>query len=109
MQQRLASAEESLANATADRSQLQQELRSKSDQLMLMQSELKLKSSRMDAAQQQLAAEAGEHEAQRALLQKQLEQLKVQNVQWLAGDFVPNVIITCTICVLLLYLLCWYM
>lgn len=61
----------------AERSQLQQELSSTSDKLMLLESELRLKSSRLEAAQQQLATEAEEHEAEQALLQKQLEQLKV--------------------------------
>lgn len=74
----LNTAESSLATATADRLQLQQELSSKSDQLMLLESELRLKTSRLDAAQQQLATEAEEHAAERALLQRQLEQLMVR-------------------------------
>jgi chromosome segregation ATPase len=75
----LSTAEASLATATADRLQLQQELSSKSDQLMLLESELRLKASRLDAAQQQLATEAEEHAAERALLQRQLEQLMVRS------------------------------
>lgn len=73
----LATAEASLSTVAAERSQIQQELNAKSDKLMLMESELRLKTSRLEAAQQQLATEAEEHEAERALLQKQLEQLKV--------------------------------
>lgn len=74
----LSTAETSLAAAVADRSQLQQEVNSLRDQQMLLASDLKLKTSRLEAAQQQLATEAEEHEAERALQQKQLEQLKVK-------------------------------
>jgi uncharacterized protein YhaN len=73
----LNTAEAALATATAERLQLQQELSTKSDQLMLLESELRLKTSRLDAAQQQLSTEAEEHAAERALLQRQLEQLVV--------------------------------
>jgi hypothetical protein len=76
----LNTAETSLATATAERLQLQQELNTKSDQLMLLESELRLKASRLDAAQQQLSTEAEEHAAERALLQRQLEQLVVSCV-----------------------------
>jgi ABC-type phosphate transport system auxiliary subunit len=73
----LSTAETSLATATAERLQLQQELNTKWDQLMLLESELRLKTSRLDASQQQLSNEAEEHAAERALLQRQLEQLVV--------------------------------
>lgn len=51
------------------------------DKVILLESELKLKTSRMEAAQQQLASEVQEHQAKQALLQKQLEQLKVSGLQ----------------------------
>lgn len=73
----LDAAEASVAALTADKLQLQQELSSSRDKVMLLESELKLKVSRMEAAQQQLASEGQEHQAKQALLQKQLEQLKV--------------------------------
>eukprot|EP00879_Flechtneria_rotunda_P025350 GHRR01026930.1.p1 GENE.GHRR01026930.1~~GHRR01026930.1.p1 ORF type:complete len:679 (+),score=281.79 GHRR01026930.1:134-2170(+) len=73
----LSAAEASLAAAAAERAQLQQELSSSRDQAMLLQNEMRLKTSRLEAIQQQLAAEAAEHEAEKGLLQKQLEQLKV--------------------------------
>eukprot|EP00775_Hariotina_reticulata_P012257 gene12257-12395_t len=75
----LSAAETSLAAAVADRGQLQQEVNNLRDQQMLLASDLKLKTSRLEAAQQQLGSEAEEHEAERALQQKQLEQLKVEN------------------------------
>lgn len=49
---------------------------------MLLASDLKLRTSRLEAAQQQLATEAKEHEAETALQQKQLVQLKVNPAEW---------------------------
>lgn len=77
---KLDAAEASVAALSADKAQLQQDLSSTRDKVMLLESELKLKASRMDAAQQQLASEVQEHQAKQALLQKQLEQLKVMHM-----------------------------
>lgn len=74
----LDAADASVSALTADKAALQQELSSSRDKVMLLESELKLKTSRMEAAQQQLASEGEEHQAKQALLQKQLEQLKVR-------------------------------
>jgi predicted nucleic acid-binding Zn-ribbon protein len=76
----LDAAEASVAALSADKASLQQELSSTRDKVMLLESELKLKTSRMEAAQQQLASEVQEHSAKQALLQKQLEQLKVSGL-----------------------------
>jgi hypothetical protein len=75
-----------VAALTADKAVLQQELSSTRDKVMLLEGDLKLKTSRMEAAQQQRAGETQEHHAKQALLQKQLEQLKVCAAAKLLGQ-----------------------
>lgn len=74
-----------MASLTTDKAAAQQELSSARDRLVLLESELKLKASRLEAAQAQLATQAQEHAAELALLQKQLEQLKVGGGLWSSG------------------------
>jgi chromosome segregation ATPase len=97
----LAEAESSVSTLAADKAQLQQELSAARDQVLVLESELKLKASRLEAAQEQLATEGQEHGAEMALLQKQLEQLKVSvGVRTARGERLEGLLVSCAA-------LCW--